>query len=126
MASIDHLDSTYRTQAAFGSTLRNRSLDQLFVLNEMARLNATSGSFLEGLVDTDNSAIVGYSMGGYGAVITAGGGVTAASVEFPFSSPFGTLGIHLSGSDTHNALPDSRIKTAIAFAPWGRNLNFFD
>ena len=26
MASIDHLDSTYRTQAAFGSTLVNRSL----------------------------------------------------------------------------------------------------
>ncbi len=126
VAAIDHLDSTYRTQAAFGSTLRNRSLDQLFVLNEMARLNGESGHFLEGLVDADNSAVVGYSMGGYGALISAGGGVTAASVAFPFSPPFGTLGIHLSGSDAHNALPDSRIKTAIAFAPWGRNFNFFD
>lgn len=126
VASIDHTDSTYRTQAAFGSTLRNRSLDQLFVLDEMARLNDDSSSFLNGLIDTDNSAIVGYSMGGYGAVITAGGGVTAASVDFGFSPPFGTLGIHESGSDTHNALPDPRIKTAIAFAPWGRNFGFFD
>ncbi len=126
VASIDHTDSTYRTQAAFGSTLRNRSLDQLFVLDEMARLNADSGSFLQGLIDTENSGLIGYSMGGYGAVITAGGGVTVASVDFSFSPPFGTLGIHESGSDTHNNLPDPRIKTAIAFAPWGRNTGFFD
>lgn len=126
VASIDHTDSTYRTQAAFGSTLRNRSLDQLFVLNEMARLNNDSASFLNGLIDTDNTAIVGYSMGGYGAVITAGGGVTANSVQFSFSPPFGTLGIHQSGSATHDALPDPRVKTAIAIAPWGRNSGFFD
>jgi len=81
---------------------------------------------LNGLIDADNTAIVGYSMGGYGAVITAGGGVTEASVGFAFSPPFDTLGIHLSGSDTHNALPDPRIKTAIAIAPWGRNSGFFD
>ncbi|MFK7853897.1 MAG: alpha/beta hydrolase family protein [Granulosicoccus sp.] len=126
VASIDHTDSTYRTQAAFGSTLRNRTLDQLFVLNEMARLNTDSGSFLHGLVDTDNTAVVGYSMGGYGAVITAGGGVTEASVAFPFSPPFGNLGIHQAGSDSHTALIDPRIKTAIAVAPWGRNFGFFD
>lgn len=126
VASIDHTDSTYRTQAAFGSTLRNRSLDQLFVLNELARLNADSASFLHGLVDTDNTGIIGYSMGGYGAVITAGGGVTEASVSFPFSPPYGTLGIHQSGSESHNALLDPRIKTAIAIAPWGRNFGFFD
>lgn len=126
VASIDHTDSTYRTQAAFGSTLRNRSLDQIFVLDEMTRLNTDPNSFLYGLVDTDNTAIIGYSMGGYGAVITAGGGVTEASVQYPFSPPFGQLGIHQSGSDSHNALPDPRIKTAIAFAPWGRNFGFFD
>lgn len=126
VASIDHTDSTYRTLAAFGSTLRNRSLDQLFVLDEMARINEDPGSFLHTLVDTENSAIVGYSMGGYGAVITAGGGVTPESVQFGFSPPFGTLGIHESGSDSHNSLPDPRIKTAIAFAPWGRNSGFFN
>jgi len=65
-------------------------------------------------------------MGGYGAVITAGGGVTPESVQFGFSPPFGTLGIHESGSDSHNSLPDPRIKTAIAFAPWGRNSGFFN
>ncbi len=126
VASIDHTDSTYRTQAAFGSTLRNRTLDQLFVLNEMERLGSDSGSFLSGLVDASRTAIVGYSMGGYGAVITGGGGVTEASVDFPFSPPADLLDIHRSGSDSHDALFDERIRTAIAFAPWGRNTGFFD
>jgi len=125
VASIDHTDSTYRTINAFGSTLRNRSLDQIFVLNEMDRLSSEAGSFLHGLVDASNTGLLGYSMGGYGAVITAGGGVSAASVDFFFSPPFGLLDIHRSGSDTHNALPDPRIKTAVGFAPWGHNSGFF-
>lgn len=126
VASIDHTDSTYRTQAAFGSTLVNRSFDQLFTLSEIDRLSKDSGSFLNGLADASNTGLIGYSMGGYGAVITSGGGVTQKSVEYPWGGPHGTLGVHLSGSETHNALPDPRIKTSIAFAPWGMNTGFWD
>ena len=125
VASIDHRDSTYRDKFAFGSTLVNRSLDQTFVLNEMARLSGEDGSFLNGLVDTDTTGLIGYSLGGYGAVITAGGGVTQAAVDYAWGGPHGTLGVHLSGSDSHNALPDPRIKTAIAFAPWGLTYGFW-
>jgi predicted dienelactone hydrolase len=125
VASIDHTDSTYRTQAAFGSTLVNRSLDQLFVLEELAGRAAEGGEFA-GLYDAENTGIIGYSMGGYGAIITAGGGVTQASVEYSWGGPHGTLGIHLAGSDTHNALPDPRIKTAVAIGPWGMNTGFWD
>ena len=125
VASIDHTDSTYRTQGAFGSTLVNRSLDQLFVLNEMARLSEEDG-FLSGLVDAEATGIVGYSMGGYGAVITAGGGVTEASVAYPWGGPHGTLAVHRAGSSSHEALPDPRIRTAIAFGPWGMNTGFWD
>jgi len=126
VASIDHTDSTYRTQAAFGSTLVNRSLDQLFTLDEMARLSQEEGSFLNGLVNTDNAGLVGYSMGGYGAIITAGGGVTEASVGYAWGAPHGTLDIHRAGSETHAELPDPRIKTAVAFGPWGMNTGFWD
>jgi len=126
VASIDHTDSTYRTQDAFGSTLVNRSLDQLFVLDEMAKINADTTSGLTGLIDTDNTGLIGYSMGGYGAIITAGGGVTETSVGYPWGGPHGTLGIHQAGSETHNALPDPRIKTAIAIGPWGMNTGFWD
>ena len=126
VASIDHTDSTYDNKLAFGSTLINRSLDQKFVLNEMARLSADGSSFLSGLADASNTGLIGYSMGGYGAVITAGGGVLQASIDYPWGGPLGTLDIHKSGSDSHNALPDPRIKTAIAFAPWGMNTGFWD
>jgi predicted dienelactone hydrolase len=126
VAAIDHTDSTYRTQDSFASTLVNRPLDQLFVLDEMARLNADPTSELAGLIDTDNTGLIGYSMGGYGALITAGGGLTETVVANPFFSPEGVLGIHRAGSDTHEALPDPRIKTAIAIGPWGRQNDFWD
>lgn len=126
VASIDHRDSTYDDKKAFGSTLVNRPLDQLFALREMARLGADSASFLNGMVDADNTAVIGYSMGGYGALITAGAGVTQASTEYPWGGPHGTLAVHLSGSATHAALPDPRVKTVIAFAPWGWTRAFWD
>ena len=125
VASIDHVDSTYRDQAAFGSTLVNRPLDQLFVLEAMAQLGAGEGP-LAGLVDAERSALIGYSMGGYGAVISAGGGVTQAGVDLSWGAPQGQLAVHLAGSDSHAALADPRLRTAIAIAPWGRERGFWD
>ncbi len=126
VASIDHTDSTYSDQAKFGSTLVNRSLDQIFVLNEIDRLSKDPESFLDGVVDASNAGLVGYSMGAYGAVITAGGGVTEASTKYEWGAPDGTLAIHQAGSATHDALPDPRYKAAIAFAPWGMERGFWD
>lgn len=126
VASIDHTESTYRNKAAFGSTLVNRSVDQLFVLAQMAEMGKDPASFLNGMVDAENTGLIGYSMGGYGAVITAGGGVTQKAVDLSWGGPHGTLAVHLSGSDIHNNLPDPRIKTAIAFAPWGLTRGFWD
>jgi len=126
VASIDHSESTYRNKAAFGSTLVNRSFDQLFVLSQIASLSKDPKSFLNGKVDADNAAIVGYSMGGYGAVITAGGGVTQKSVDYAWGGPHGTLAVHKSGSKTHDTLPDPRVKTVIAIGPWGMGYGFWD
>ncbi len=52
--------------------------------------------------------------------------MTAVSVAYPWGGPHGTLGIHQAGSESHEALPDPRIKTAIAFGPWGMNTGFWD
>ena len=133
VASIDHLESTYRTFqvsdnyfASFGSTLVNRPYDQLFVLEQISQLSGQDGSFLKGLVDASNTGLIGYSMGGYGALITAGGGVSEAAVKLPFGAPHGLLEVHRAGSDSHNALPDPRIKTIVTFGPWGRNWDMWD
>ena len=127
VASIDHTDSTYDDQGAFGSTLLNRSLDQLFVLNQMARLNENDPSgTLKGMVNAENTALIGYSMGAYGAVNTIGGGVTAASVGFAWGTPDGALAIRQAGNPAYVATIDKRIKAAVAFAPWGWNAGFWD
>jgi predicted dienelactone hydrolase len=127
VTSIDHTDSTYGDQGAFGSTLLNRPLDQLFVLNEMARLNANDpGDTLKGLVNADNTALIGYSMGGYGVVNTIGGGFTSASVASTLAPPNGALAARQAGSSSHTASMDSRIKAAVAFAPWGWTRGFWD
>lgn len=124
VASIDHTDSTYRSRAAFASTLVNRALDQLFVLDEMERLSADDAHFLAGMVNSDQVGLIGYSMGGYGAVITAGAGVTQEAVDQ--GAPRGTLGIHLAGSEAHRDQFDDRIKAVVAFAPWGMELGFWN
>lgn len=126
VASMDHPQSTYDDQRKFGSTLVHRPLDQLFVLNEMARLTADPESFLHGVIDASSAALIGYSMGGYGAIIAAGGGVAPEAVEFDNGAPEGTLGIHLAGSPAHAALPDPRVRAIVAFAPWGMQRGVWD
>ena len=113
VAAVGHTDSTFENVGAFSSTLVNRAKDQLFVIDEMARRSGSEG-FLNGLVDADTSAIIGYSMGGYGALNAAGAGYSEASAGLPFL-PAGTLSPRVTG----NFEPDPRIKAVVAFAPWG-------
>jgi predicted dienelactone hydrolase len=125
VVSIDHTDSTYRTQAAFGSTLLNRPLDQLFTLDKIQLLSKDNSSFLYDLVNTQNTALIGFSMGGYGAVISAGGSVTQQAVDFPWGLPEQALGIYQNLNEKQQ-FPDPRLKTVIAFAPWGMNYGVWD
>ncbi|WP_138465811.1 dienelactone hydrolase [Poseidonocella sp. HB161398] len=129
VAAIDHTDTTYSTLRSFPSALANRSRDQLFVLDELARMAAEPGSFLHGLADPDQSAIIGYSMGGYGALVSAGAGLTEAAVtarEGMWSAPAGSLDLFRAGSEAYAAHLDPRVKTVIAFAPAGYSVGFFD
>ena len=122
VASIDHPDSTYDDMAAFGSTLVNRPWDQRFVLDALASLDSDLGA----IIDADMTAIIGYSMGGYGALIFAGAGVTTAAPSISYSAPQRLLERNMVGSETLAALVDPRVKAVVAFAPWGRNTDFWD
>ena len=128
VVSIDHTDSTYVDQKAFASTLYNRPLDQLFVLAEIDRLSrATEPSqFLRGLVDARRTGIVGYSMGGYGAVNAIGGGFSATSETFRGAPPNHLLAERGAANPTYRDTVDSRIKAAVAIGPWGMQLGFWD
>jgi predicted dienelactone hydrolase len=126
VASIDHTDSTYSDQAAFGSTLLNRPIDQAFVIAEMARLADDATSFLAGLVDADRSGIIGYSMGGYGALNAIGAGFTEAAATFGFSPPNEALRARQAGEPEYEASLDGRIRAIVAIAPWGMPAGFWD
>jgi predicted dienelactone hydrolase len=128
VVSIDHTESTYDNAQAFASTLYNRPLDQLFVLQSIADLGApTSRSFLAGRVDASRSGIVGYSMGGYGVVNAIGGGFRTAAATLPGAPPRALL---LERSADNAAYQqsggDARIKAAVAIGPWGMQAGFWD
>ncbi len=125
VVAIDHTDSTYSDQSAFGSTLLNRPLDQDFIVQSFANA-ATFAPDLAPLIDGDAVGIIGYSMGGYGALVYGGAGVTEASTAFDWGTPNGLLAQHQAGSDTHATLPSDRVKAILSIAPWGRNTGFWD
>ncbi|MEQ1727651.1 MAG: dienelactone hydrolase [Vicinamibacterales bacterium] len=127
VVAIDHPDSTYDDQQAFGSTLFNRAFDQLFVLNEIARLGGTgSGHFLAGIVDATRTGIVGYSMGGYGLVNVVGGGYADAAAMANNAPPNRLLAQRTASNPDYQKTMDPRIKAAIAVAPWGMQNGFWD
>lgn len=121
VAALDHTDSTYADQAAFGSTLFNRPRDQAFALDALA-----SDPELAGLVDADRVAVVGYSMGGYGALIFGGAGVSEGATQLGFAPPRGLLAQNRAGSEDHEALMDPRLRAVVAIGPWGMNAGFWD
>ncbi len=109
VAAIDHRDSTYDDPAyqdgeSFGSTLVNRPLDTAFVAAELG------GDY----------AIIGYSMGGYGALVAAGGGVADAAVTMAGAPVAGLLALHRTPE-----VP-ARLKAVIAIGPWGRHMGLWD
>ncbi len=125
VAAIDHRDSTYDNQQAFASTLYNRPLDQLFILDQMADLSANTSSFLGGMVDTDNTGIVGYSMGGYGLVNNLGGGYNEEVIGVEMAPPNKMLYRHTTANPEYRQNLDSRIKAGFAIAPWGMNFGMW-
>ena len=129
VAAIDHTESTHRDAGPFPSTLYHRPLDILFILDEMARLSeAGSSSFLSGLADANNTALIGYSMGGYGVLNVAGAGYSQQLLGF-FSQVTGGSTVireRTAGAPAMVAAPDNRIKAVVAFAPWGMARGVWD
>jgi predicted dienelactone hydrolase len=129
VVAIDHTESTFRDAAGFQSTLLNRSKDVLFILNQVADLGKANGkSFLSGLVDADNTALVGYSMGGYGVLNASGAGYAEPATKFFGLMAGGSKAIEVRTANNadYKASQDSRIKAVVAFAPWGMERGVWD
>ncbi|MBT8148149.1 MAG: dienelactone hydrolase, partial [Gammaproteobacteria bacterium] len=125
VASIDHLESTYSDQQAFTSTLYFRTLDQRFILDQIADLGQSRDSFLNGLLDAERTAVIGYSMGGYGLVNNLGAGYNPGLVNTPIAPPNQLLGEHTETNPAFRDSLDPRIVAGVAIAPWGMNNNLW-
>lgn len=119
VVAIDHTESTNADIGPFQSTLYNRPLDIRFTLDQIEQMGqAGSGSFLSGLVDAQNTALIGYSMGGYGSLNVVGGGYNQMLKNF-----VGDFASVLLAGDPDYPGADSRVKALIAFAPFGADLS---
>ena len=81
-------------------------------------MNQKKTSFLFGMVNTDLTAVIGYSMGTYGALIAAGVGASKLALHFPGDIPEQYLvGLQADNPSFETTL-DKRIKVIVAFAPF--------
>lgn len=119
VASIEHNDLPYTDLASFnisfGNTMLNRSRDQRFVIESLLALTAGEHS-IGSLVNTNSVGLIGYSMGGFGALASAGAGYTHNSPslnQIPSAMLTGLL------ADGNFIKPHPALKAVVAIAPWG-------
>jgi predicted dienelactone hydrolase len=138
VAAIDHTDSTNAEIdiknspfAGFFSTLLNRSRDQQFTLDYLS----TADHFASKVINNEEAGLIGYSMGGYGAVNTVGGCFnftnTTASTFTGIKDPKQIQKVmallnSCAGGQYQNIKVDSKWKAVIAMAPWGGQHNLFN
>ncbi|WP_154856847.1 alpha/beta hydrolase family protein [Cyclobacterium xiamenense] len=129
VVAIDHTESTHENPGKFASTLYHRPLDDLFVLEEMDRFNKSErGNFLSGMVDASRTALLGYSMGGYGVLNAAGAGFSPGFVGAFSQMTSGSqlLATRSLSDPNYPKTVDPRVKAIVAVAPWGMQRGVWD
>ena len=126
VVGIDHTDSTNSQikkhedrPAGFASTLYNRARDQQFLLDYFT----FQQSPVANIVDTDRAAIIGHSMGGFGAINTVGGCYDFSYDKLKALGTPAPLALvmppALNSCYGGREIADPRWKAVQLFAPWG-------
>jgi predicted dienelactone hydrolase len=117
VAAIDHRDAGFNNaqtfQLSFGNVMLDRAQDQRQVVAELIG-RAQTGTGWAGLIDAEKIGLIGYSMGGYGALATAGAPYDLAGKtmkQLPAQAQTATT----RGAD--ETVP--KIKALVTLAPWG-------
>lgn len=113
---IEHDDE--RATNPLASALLLRPLDQAGALETLQRLDATPGHPLHQRLALDRVAVVGYSMGGYGALVSAGARVATDGAAFGYV-PGGEMARHAQPMQPLQERWRTRIAAVVALAPWG-------
>jgi len=109
--SLDHRDLPAATQAqqtlSFATTVMTRSADQHFAIDAVVAHRLPP--WLVEIADPERIALIGYSMGGFGALATAGAAYDSS----------GALAAALQGNIPEPGTAPAALKALILFAPWG-------
>ena len=116
VASIDHRDQPFTDTASFAASfhgvLINRSRDQQFVLK--AARDGKLARDVTDRIDQDAIGLLGFSMGGYGSLTTAGVPLDAAAPAYAQLPPAARATLPVP-----DPLLAQRVKAVVALAPWG-------
>ncbi len=118
VAAIEHDDKFIYSKgsfvASFADSVTNRTQDQRATIATLVAEAKTPNHPAATLIDADHIGIIGYSMGGFGALATAGAAYDAASTTIaPLPLATRTL---ITSPDVATA---SQIKALVTIAPWG-------
>jgi len=116
VAAIDHADPAGSDQGAlalgFGNVLLHRATDQSGVLRALLRPSASVAR----MIDPRHIGLIGYSMGGFGAMTTAGAAYDPGSPAFQ-QLPAAARAKML--AERPEAAVAARIGALVTIAPWG-------
>lgn len=117
VASIDHRDLPFSDAASFaasfGTVLLTRSSDQQQIMQALLTRKLAAPA-IAARIDDSAVGLIGYSMGGYGALISAGVAIDPAAPAFAQLPP--AVRRTMPAPDRSLA---SQIKAVVAMAPWG-------
>lgn len=114
--AIEHDDEGASNPLA--AALLLRPLDQAGALRSLEKWDATPGHPMHQRLALDRVAVVGYSMGGYGALVSAGARVASDGMAFGYV-PGAVMARHVQPMQPAEAQAQARIAAVVALAPWG-------
>jgi predicted dienelactone hydrolase len=125
VAAIDHSDAKFTDGKgfviSFGGAVVHRARDQQYVIDHFIAWTKKSDDNLAKIIDATRIGLIGYSMGGFGALTTAGAGYDSASPTFK-QIPSKLLASVTEGNPKYQVSTDkylSNLKATVLIAPWG-------
>ena len=121
VVAIDHADQRAAAgpelALSFGNVLLHRAADQRAVIDHFTSRAANPDDFLGRAIDAGHVGLIGYSMGGFGALATAGMDYDPASPVFA-QLPDAARAAIFQGQDGGKPIA-AQIKAVVALAPFG-------
>lgn len=108
-------------QMSFAISAMSRAADQRFLLKALETKSTMLPPWLVSMADGGNVALVAYSMGGFGAIIAAGAGVTPGGA-LDSAIPGQALGPWRAGNAAYESGRPKNLKALVLLAPFGGGL----